>query len=236
MSVRGYLFVMMKNLSLSLSVVLVGLAGCGPTHRHSPLLEVGSPLYLSVEVPEEMAVDATGEIHYRLPASRADYRSKTLQKRGRELFTSLPTSSLREGQQVAYYFDVTSGGKLTALRSPQDPYITEIVDRDEMISRSLRFTVSHSNTDRPVVFRLYAGDFEVTEAKVYYSPPDISGYIVQDMERHGRNWVLSVEGDRVTPGSWGYTMSAVVEGTAYSHPPSGEKAYFKVKQGKGSGD
>ncbi|MEM1212748.1 MAG: hypothetical protein AAGI68_10675, partial [Planctomycetota bacterium] len=214
------------------AALLLPLAACGPTHNHTAFLEVGTPLHLTVTVPSETAATASADVYYRLPSTTAQYQRQALTPRGTQFHTTLPTATLREGESVAYYFDVVSDGKLTALRSPDRPYITTFVSRDELVFRSLRDTVAYKDDFSEVVFKLSSTKTRIDRARVIYSPPDLAGFIVEDMERFGGNWSLTVEPPRVTPGVWSYRLEAEVEGTLYTLPGPDEWETFKVAVAK----
>ncbi|MEM7625576.1 MAG: hypothetical protein AAF333_08110 [Planctomycetota bacterium] len=212
--------------------ILLGMVGCGPTHQHTKLLEVGTPLYLTVKVPKDKAADAAGTLYYRWPdayASGSDaYQQRQLDQRGHELTAELPTQSLRAGQSVAYYFDVIVEGELTPLGSVASPYVTEFVSRDELIERTLRFGVTHGREGERLAFTLSSGRYDVEWAKVWYSPPDLVGRVEQELINQGRSWVAEVNPGSVTPGAWTYRIEAEVEGKVYRYPTTGETASFKV--------
>lgn len=208
--------------------VVLGLIGCGPQHSPLRIIETGQPLNLKVKIPDDKVETAEGSLFYRLPASLDSYRTQTLDKRGNQLTATLNTEFLRPGQSVAYYFDIYIEGKLSPLASAQEPYVTEFLGRDEFIDRSLSVYVSHKLANDPLQFILRSGDVEVTRASVRYSPPDLVGHVVQKMEHKGRNWVALVDGHRVTPGAWTYSIEVEVDGQVLQLPTIGGDDHFTV--------
>lgn len=217
------------RLSLSIATALLLLTACGPTHRNTPFLEVGSPLQLTVSVPSESVANASAEVFYRLPSTASQYQRQTLTQRGSRFHTTLPTESLREGEAVAYYFDVMADGKLTALRSPDRPYLTTFVSRNELVLRSLSDSVKFKDDRSEIVFKVSSSKFSIGQARVIYSPPDLAGYVVEDMQRTGSTWSLTIPPKRIAPGVWSYRIEAEVEDTLYTLPDPGQWETFKLE-------
>lgn len=213
--------------TLGTLIVGLALAACGPTHSHRPYVEVGTPLALTVDVPKEHAADASAQVHYRMPAATG-YETAELARRGPELYVTLDTEGLQAGQAVAYYFDVVAGGELTLLRSPDNPYVTRFVSRDELILRSLSVDVGHDGADDDVTFELHTGDIAIDAARVVYQPPDLAGHVTQPMQRLNGGWKLIVPADRVAEGLWRYSIEADLRDRVYVVPGAGA-GHFQVK-------
>lgn len=207
----------------------LGCGGCGPTYRHVPHLEVGRPLPISVYVPGDQTVGASGTVYYRMPDTARAYTEQVLALRGTELYALLPTQDLEVGQVVVCYLDVEAAGEAVTFGSPTRPYRTEIVSREELILRSLRVAVQHGRDDAAVKFTLQPGDAEVTRAQVRYTPPDVEGYVVQEMQPRGSTWELTLKPAKVTAGKWQYRVLVTVGGEKYKWPRGERDATFRVK-------
>ncbi|MEO1236282.1 MAG: hypothetical protein AAFX76_05785 [Planctomycetota bacterium] len=209
-------------------LVVVGLIGCGPTHNHKSVVETGQPLHLVVTLPDDQA-DASGAAFVRWPGERG-FTARDLDRRGNKLSTTLATESLGSGERVAYYFDIYSEGEMKALRTAQSPYVTEFVDRAELIRRAVEFEVEYGDEDQKVVFKVHTAGYAVGWARVYYSPPDFQGTLVKDLKASGLFWDAEIEPTRVVPGLWTYRIEAEIEGVVYRYPagPGELEADFAV--------
>lgn len=209
---------------------LIGLVGCGPSHQRVPVLETGRVLHLAVKVPKDSTADAVGTAYYSMSSSDGSYLSTPLELRGRNLVTTLQTQSLSPGQRVAYYFDVFAGGEATSLGSPQHPYITDIVDRTELIQRSIESNVTYGKAGQTITFKLDPAGFSVGRATLSYTVPGLPGIVTQTMAPSGRVWTAEVPGQRVAPGLWNWRIDAEIEGIDYTHPAAdGAFVSFTVK-------
>jgi hypothetical protein len=195
-------------------------------------LEVGKPLPISVYVPGDQTAGASGTVFYRLPDAATTYAEQALTRRGTGLYALLPTQDLAVGQVVFCYLDVAAAGEAVTFGSPTRPYRTEIVSREELILRSLRVSVQHGRDDAAVKFTLQSGDVEVTRAQVRYTPPDVDGYVVQEMAREGSRWELTLKPTRVSAGKWQYRVMVTVGGQVYHWPRDERDAIFRVKAAK----
>ncbi|MEM8784082.1 MAG: hypothetical protein AAGE65_14680 [Planctomycetota bacterium] len=228
-SSRGAMFV-----GLILAAGLTALGGCGPSHQHVEVAEVGWPLHLQVRLPEDQAADAAGTLYYRMPmAERFDYAAEALEKRGLVLAAALPTQDLDAGEAVAYYFEVTAGGEATNLGSPGSPYVTRFLSPCDMVARELRFGVESSRGREPVRFWLDPGGYGVDWAAVTYTPAGFGGFVQQEMVRgEGGRWVADVDGRSVRAGLWTYRIDLEVEGEAFSDPEHDGVIEFRVERGE----
>lgn len=223
----------MKNTLFSgLVLMLCGwlLVGCGPSHQRVSALEAGQVLHLAVKVPKDKTADASGTVYYSLPKSGGVYTSEAMQLRGRTLITTVDTRALLPGDRVAYYFDVFAGGEATSLGTPPKPYITDIVDRTELVQRSVGSSVSFGKAGQPIVFELDPAGYAVGKAVLSYTVPGLPGVVTQAMAPSNGVWVAKIPGERAAAGLWTWRIEAEIEGIVYTHPvASGGVVNFTVK-------
>jgi hypothetical protein len=218
-----------KHALSCLFIVCALSLGCTPTHRAVPVLEAGYPLHLVVDIPDDQVYDASGAVYFSMPSEKGSYAMQQMTLRGDDLVTTLKTEDLEPGDRVLYYFEVFADGKARSLGSAQRPYITDILDRDMLLLRSIESGVEFKEAGLPVVFFLDTAGYATQNPIVRYSPPDLPGIIEQAMVFNGKVWVAEVPGQRVAPGSWSYRIQADVQDIGYVNPADPDQPiFFKV--------
>ncbi|MEM6391977.1 MAG: hypothetical protein AAF797_04330 [Planctomycetota bacterium] len=208
------------------------LGACGPFHSHSPYVEVGTPLQITVSIPKEDAPGSRAELFYRMSGDGPDYQRQELTPHGKKHHGVLPTKSLGEGEFVQYYIEVHTEEETTALRGKDRPYETVFVSREDLIGRSLSSYAEYETEISEVVFWLNTDQYNATRARVVYSPPHRSGLIVKDLQRAGNRWYTKIKPRHVKPGTWRYRIQTEVEGTLYTVPGPGQWKTFEVKRAR----
>lgn len=213
----------MRTICLLLTVL--SLTACGPAHSHEPIIEVGRTLDLSVNVPDDRAPYAEGEVFYRVVGD-AGYESAILTKRGNELWHTLDVRDLPIGTSVEYYFDIYAEGELHQVRSPTNPFVTTIGSRQDVIFSKLTTDVYHGDADDDVTFELDTHGVTIDRAEVMYFAPNIRGRVTADMYGGGSTYKFRIPAKHVAAGNWQYCVKVYAEGFAFELPAGGTESFY----------
>jgi hypothetical protein len=216
----------MKTMTIAfVGIALAGLTACGPMHtNHQPYAQVGYPLVVEVNVPDDQLTGATGQVHYMLPGSPG-YIALPLQQRGNVFWQSLPTADVPAGLEARYYFDVVTPKNTHALASPAKPYVTQFVPREDVIYHNLSAKHTCGKAGQPITFELRTGSYKPSEVLLHIERPDERGHRIVPLP--GRNWFKhTIKDDKVVAGRWRYWFTVTIEDVTYQVPDEGPTEFL----------
>ena len=214
-------FLRLTRVCLALTVISVGLMGCGGVHhRGDSFVLVGQPYPVEVSVSAKKGEDVSGTVYHRVSGETEYHQTPLVVRRnGKWLSASLPIDASEPGQVIEYYIDVFAGEKSYALYSPATPKRVKVVEIGEMVARKVHVEVNYRYDGDPVQFTLRTGGLDVAYAVLTYQAPGIPGWTTVDMHPdRGGKWHVVVPGEHVHAGWWNYRVETEAEGVEHSIP------------------
>ena len=215
--------------ALIMLVLLLAATGCEsirpkPSLRHVPIdvVKTGEPYTVVVRtwrVQPEMRVE--GKTYYRLPG-KSRYSSRAMDRRAGELWATIPSQRVRDGESIEYFVDVTIDENNHTLGSAAEPYRVRYIDAAKYAARDLSIGEQYTRAMLPLRFVLTVGDSGATEAELTYERPGMPAPITVPMTRRvDDTLVLDIPATRVSAGPWRYFVTVRVDGKPWRLPEQG---------------